>query len=29
MKELKEMFDGGLISADEHARKRREILDEL
>jgi hypothetical protein len=29
MKELKEMFDGGLISADEYARKRAQILDEL
>lgn len=29
MQELKEMFDRGLISADEYARKRAEILKEL
>jgi hypothetical protein len=29
MKDLKEMFDSGLISADEYARKRAQILDEL
>jgi Short C-terminal domain len=29
MKELKEMYDCGLISADEYTRKRAQILDEL